>query len=372
MKVRVNKDELNRALKVVAKAITAHPVLPSHEFIEVQADAGVLTVQGVNSIFMVSKRVPCECMESGKVMLDGKRFPTIVGSIASDMVAINTLASGAGNTVEIKGGKARFTLTRGESEHPPVKALDGETSSASAEGIKISKAINSVQYAVSQNDTLMQLTGVLMSFKPDRIVTVALDGVRMGAAKSDVHHAVGGQDVIVPGAASSLMSMLAYNAGAEDVELITDGKALRYRDADTLMQTVLIGGNYIDYKKFVPREFKAEVHVDGKVLLETLKRASITNDKNHLVKLRAGADELTVESNDEESSFTESIPCEVEGEEVLAAYNVRYLNDALNGVGESDVVIKMGEGTKPMLIQPVGVHDELHVVLPVRIVGEQA
>jgi DNA polymerase-3 subunit beta len=111
--------------------------------------------------------------------------------------------------------------------------------------------------------------------------------------------------------------------------------------------------------------------VDTLQLLQASKRADIfARESSYMVHLAVAPEDgisgwLTVQARSAETGSNEDrLPVSTEGDPVEISFNVRYLIDVLNVIGQDRVELTINNPSSPGVIRPVGDDTFTHVVMP--------
>ena len=138
----------------------------------------------------------------------------------------------------------------------------------------------------------------------------------------------------------------------------------------------LIDGEYIDYDRVIINSHRIGVEVDKNALLSALDRAAliteekIANSVRSHVKLQLDGDLLKIFANSTAGSTYDELPVVHEGEDLVIAFNNRYLIDSLRACTADRVKISMTSALTSINIEPLDKKDdysELFFLLPVRM-----
>lgn len=369
MKVQVDAVEAAKAIKQVGSVIGSHPVSMVLSSVQLttlnEGPDSELILRATNGSVDITRVIPCRADEAGSALLDGKKLAAIFGTLPSGMVEINVPAGKPAATVKASN-RVKFTLaiTSGELPSRPVIGDNGFTATMNASDLK--GMLNTVKYAIATDQTRIILTGVLLEVYADKMNAVALDGYRLALSQkpcvSDVVEEF--EKCVIPG--ESLPVVAAALDGADEVNLESDGKQLRVWTEFGQATTGLLIGDYIDYRKTIPRDYKASIRFFGRDMMESLKR-SIAIGKVSLVKMSLTDAMTIVESNMEGDSFYEEVPCQHSGESMSTAFNVKYFMEALNATGANELQLDLISPTTAGVIRRTDGEKELHLILPVRV-----
>lgn len=368
MKVQVDSAEALKAIRDACSVIGPRPVsqtLSSIQITSMNEGHDELILRATNGSVDIVRLIPCETEETGTVLLDGKKMAAIFSTLPSGKTTI--LASEGKPSATVRASNmAKFTLaiTNGELPARPVIGDDGFTATMSADDLEA--ALSTVKYAIATDQTRIILTGVLLEVYADKVNAVALDGYRLALSQkpcvSDVmaEH----ESCVVPGEA--LPVIMAALDGAKEATVESDGKQLRVQTEYGQATTGLLVGDYLDYRKTIPRDYKASIRFFGRDMMESLKR-SIAIGKVSLVKMSLTDAMTIVESNMEGDSFYEEVPCQHSGESMSTAFNVKYFMEALNATGANELQLDLISPTTAGVIRRTDGEKELHLILPVRV-----
>ena len=137
----------------------------------------------------------------------------------------------------------------------------------------------------------------------------------------------------------------------------------------------LIDGDYIDYNRIIITTHRISVCVDRAVLIGALERAALVTEeriagsvRSH-VKLTVAGDYLKISATSTAGSTYEELSIEHEGDDLVIAFNNRYLIDSLRACTADRVKLSMTSPLSSINIEPVEQSEdkELFLLLPVRM-----
>ena len=135
----------------------------------------------------------------------------------------------------------------------------------------------------------------------------------------------------------------------------------------------LLEGDYLDYKKIIPSEYKTKVKTDVKSVIEAVERASlvITSEVTKApIILNIVDGEIKINCETQVGKVEEIIPVDMEGNAIEIGFNNRYLLDALKAVSTEKVKLSFIDSVNTCLISPVEGEDFKYIVLPLRLRNE--
>jgi DNA polymerase-3 subunit beta len=302
-----------------------------------------------------------EVLEEGAVVIPARLASDAIRKMPAGAV---TLTSSDGE-VEIMGAGPRFSLRElPVDEFPHLAEVDFD-GAVSADGDELVAAIAQATVGASTDSARPILTGVLFETDEEGVRLVATDSYRLAVRKLP---GVALQDSgLVPARG---LRELGRTVGATKMEFSMKQREAVFGSDRGSLTLRLIEGTFPNYRQLLPESYPNRVVVTKEGLLDALGRASLVAEDHIPVRLRlmAGGVEVTVTRQDV-GGETEHIPGDYEGEseEVMIAFNPRYLTEGVSAIEADEVQIEVTDGLKPSVIR--GVDDErfTYLLMPVRI-----
>ena len=155
------------------------------------------------------------------------------------------------------------------------------------------------------------------------------------------------------------------------VEITMTNQQVLFKTDHVLFFSRLLEGNYPDTTRLIPAEFKTNITLNGKTLLQAIDRASLVarEDRNNVVRFETLEGNLVkISSNSPEiGKVEEQIPVEsLDGEDLIISFSAKYMMEALKAIDGQDVIIQFTGAMRPFILRSV--HDDsiLQLILPVR------
>lgn len=209
---------------------------------------------------------------------------------------------------------------------------------------KLLGMLNRVSFAAATNDVRTYLNGVLLEVMDEQLAVVATCGGRLACQKMSLEGHKGEFSVILPTkTVQTLSKMLAGRDEAVTVSM-EESKVLFELDGLELLSNV-IGGKYPDYRRVLPKKSKiaTRVRVKRVDLLNAINRAGLmAKAKVEAIRLNAAGESLSAECAEAENAGEEAvdvISAEVIGEQVQAAYRIRFLSDVFRLIEDDQVEV---------------------------------
>lgn len=366
MKLTMDSKSLLEGLSIVTRALASKAPQPILEGVYFVAEKNRVTMTCSDGSFSIRWHGDCLTEEEGDAVLPGKLFAELVRKLPDGAVRMET----AGNGVSIKCQKSRSKLSVIEgTEYPEVLEVHGFEATVPQAALK--DMISHVSYAIATDESRIILTGGLLEITPDEARMVALDGFRLAMQKTHGEFALpdGKEKIsaVIPGRVLNEMSK-AMNRTDDDCVLTIGTGRMLCRFGAIEMNSALLAGEYIDYKRILPESFKTEVLVDVEAMLNAVDRASLMakEGKNNLIKLSIAGDCVKISSNSEMGNMEEEIEVMTSGDGLDIAFNSNFIRDMLRNIDSEKAVMKFNAHTAPCIAMPQDNTDCLQLLLPVR------
>ena len=127
----------------------------------------------------------------------------------------------------------------------------------------------------------------------------------------------------------------------------------------------LIEGKFPKYNQFIPEKTEKTIEVEKELMLSALRRAALFSNT---VRLGIEKDKIIMESGSREvGEGREEIEAVYDGEQMIIAFNSRFLEDGITTVDGENIVLEISEPLKPGIIKGGGGEDLIYIIMPIRI-----
>jgi DNA polymerase III subunit beta len=368
MKLTILKENLGRALSVVARNVTSRPQLPILSNILLQATNNSLKISSTNLEVGVIYTIVAKIENEGEITVPGKLLLDFVNTISADKIDIEL----KDKNLLVKTSKSESSFTTvSASEFPPFTKPDGDRKKLSLE--KLKNAIHRTVFAASTDETRPVLTGVKTSIQNGKISLVATDGYRLSIDSVEIPDKKEDLKVILPAQTLSEVVKIADEQKVNDIEfvILKDKNQVIFCLPNIFIYTRLIDGEYPNIEKIIPADFKTKVSISRDDFFQSVKTAALfARGAANIVKIKVETTGLRLSANTpqvgENQDFVEA---KVDGEELEIAFNYRFLLDILSNFPDEDVVIELSGALSPGVFKTPKIPEFLHIIMPVRVQG---
>ncbi len=362
MKIICDKYLLSDAIAGVSKAVSSKSAIPVLEGILIKATTSEITLTGYDLEMAITTSIEASVLEEGEIVLPSKLFGDMVRRIDAEEI---TIISNENLTTCIKAGITEFNIMgMNSSDFPELPSTTAE------ETIKINagtlkQMIESTIYAVSQDDKKPVHTGELFNLEKNKLTIVALDGYRLAICERAITSEKE-LKIVIPQKAMQEISRLIIDEDF-DIEISANRRYIVFKLQNYTLLSRLIEGEFLDYERVIPTDYKTKVVIDVKDFIQSIERVSLIITERLKEPLRITfADNVCLKCNTSIGKVSDEVNAQTQGDVVEIGFNNKYLLDALRNSHCEKVKIEITGVLNPVKVTPLDNNDFIYLVLPVR------
>jgi DNA polymerase-3 subunit beta len=376
MYFKISKKDFYGALSTVSRAISANSPLPLLSGIKIDVKEDEICFTGSDADISIKKtlkkseEVLLDIKETGSVVIEARNILELVRKIDADEIEVETID---GTLTKFSWNTAEFKLNgMNVSDYPAIDFSQPENQ-FQLEADVLMKIITQTCFAASDKETRPVLTGVNFKCKGKQLECVATDSYRLARKlvelenENEFNITIPAKSLTEVGKSSNEITR-AFEKNEKILIAVSEKKA-QFWIEDTIVQTRLIDGVYPETNRLVPTEFKHELVVDARDILNAIDRAQfIKSDGISIVKLSANDSEVYISTKSQEvgSSVEKIDVVSYQGEPIEISFSSRYVLSAIRVLQGTVVKISFSGEMKPFIIQNVDDESILQLILPVR------
>ena len=366
IKFSCEKVLLQSAISVASRAVAAKSSIPALEGLLLHVGEA-LTVSGYNMQTGIRTTVPAEVSGQGDIVLNARLFGDIIRRMSDDVVVFTADDK---LTVHVSCGDADFDITGLSAADYPVLPVVEDEYALSIQQKVLREMIDQTAFAVSTNEARPVHTGALFEVTDMGLNVVAVDGFRLAFRREPIERIQGGAfSFVAPG--SALNEVKNICGDTEDLATVILGKRhLLFEIGATELICRRLEGEFLDYRRAIPRNNPITVIAETKDLTRSIDRVSVViSDKlKSPVRCRFEHDKIYLSAKTGNGEAKDVCPVAGDGEGLEIGFNNRYLMEALRYAPADTVRIELNTGVTPAIIVPTeGEENFLYMVLPVRL-----
>lgn len=366
MKFTCEKQFLQTAVATSSRAAASKS--PNEELEGLLLEAGEsLRVTGYDLKKGIYSKIDADVKEPGSIVLDAKLFGEMVRRMEDGIVTISVDDK---FMTTVKCGKTEFSFVGMDPEnYPELPSVEGQKSFSISQPV-LKKMINQTAFAISTNDSRPVYTGSMFEIDNGVITVVSVDGFRLALRKEKIEGADENASFIVPGTALNDIERIC-SANEEDMINISVGaNHVSFTVDNTVIVTRLLEGDFLNYKKAIPAQFKYTVKVGRTELLRAVDRVSliVSEKTRNPVCMTFGEGIIDCRCSTPIGNAEDICICEGSGEELEIGFNDKYIMDALKAAPADELFVCLNTGASPCILLPADGSDSFkYMILPIKL-----
>jgi DNA polymerase-3 subunit beta len=372
MEFHIQRDTLLAGIRRTLGIVEKKTTIPILNNVLIKAKGNRITIIATDIEITLVANYEAEILSEGELTLSAKKLHEMMREIPEGVVHVK---KGDGNLLTISCQKAVFRINSLSVEDFPSIAEDEDVPLTKIDREIMEELISKSIFAVSTDETRLNLTGALLEMdnEDDKNVLrmVATDGFRLAF----VQYIMGNGDfikldkgVILP--RKGLMEIRKLLEEGMDNVLVgfRQGMCL-IQGKDMLLKVNLIDAEFPNYRRVIPQERGIVIKFEKEKVLHALRRINVISSEGYggvIINLKHNR--MVLNSNDPDvGEANDEIEIEYSGDEIAVGYNVEYLLNAIEVIGEKEVVFEIGEGKKSSVVKGDGNDRYMCIVMPLKL-----
>ena len=369
MKFIASSSSLLKQLQHISGVINTNTVLPILEDFLFEIEKNKLTVVATDLETVMRIQLDIEAKDSGRVCIPAKILLDSLKNIPEQPLTFN-IDKNFG--IEITSDNGKYKVMGENPDNFPKEPSADDTTSFTMTASALVKVINETIFATSNDDLRPAMTGVFFELDNKYLQCVATDAHRLVRYKRTDVKCPKSDTFIVPRKPLNLVKS-AIPSNEDEVTLSYNDNHLFIKHGSTQMSCRLIDARFPDYKVVIPTDNPYRLTLNRADFQSALRRVSIFSNKStNQVALSITGSELQLAAQDVDFSNegNERMNCQYNGEDLVIAFNARFLIEMLGATESNEVNVELSTPTKAGLIKPVDQEDNeelLMLVMPLML-----
>ena len=381
MKIIFNKKKVSEAVAPLMCAVSGKSTLTSIEGILIEAqkpDTCTLTTYDLEKGMRIT--IEAKVIEEGTYIVNAQKFNQTIKVMDGDEI---TLTVDEKLVASIESGKSVHKMNAlAGADFPIIPKLISDQSFTVSQGV-LKRMIGKVSYAMGVNDQRPVLNGAYFEIKDNSLMLVSCDSFKVAKCKMETEIVNSGAEgtrmefsFIVPVKTVNELSRMLDDDEDETVQVYMTRKSIIFIFGDLTFFSRLVDGRYIDYDRVLLKTHKIHIKVGRGELLSALERAALITEeriagsvRSH-VKLDVAGGDLKISAVSSAGSTYDELGIQHEGDDILIAFNNRYLIDSVRACDSEELLLSMSSPLTSMNIEPAEKkenEEEIFMLLPVRM-----
>ena len=373
MEIILSKEDFSSGIKIVEK-ITAQkaiqPILSNILIEAISTDRIKFLATDLN--LAISYKTKAEVTGQGAITLSAKKISEIVSKLSSTDISIKSIEDS--DNIKIKSGKTEFDLIGLNAKEFP-KVLDNQEQEEFKTVVlnknEFSKAIKQVIFAVSMQETQAVLTGICFNIENNILEMASTDGNRLTRVRRELNDNYSELiNFIVPSKTLAEVQRISSIVEDENITLKIYKNKIIFEFENLTFQSRLIDGVYPKYQQLIPENNDKKIVVDRAELINAIERVAImVNDRTNVVKFNFALNQLEIMADTPEAGKSKDyIDIEYSYDDMLTAFNYKYVLDALKNMDSKNIEIEISDVLAASIFKPQDEQSNyICLIMPVKV-----
>ncbi|MBR2722628.1 MAG: DNA polymerase III subunit beta [Clostridia bacterium] len=381
MKIIFNRQSISEAVSPLMCAISGKNTLSAVEGILIDAKEDqtcTMTTFDLEKGLRIT--VSAQVEEAGVAIINAQKFVQTLRVMDGDFV---TLEVDENLKACIFSGKSHHRMNAlSGADYPAIPRLVTDDGFMLPQSV-LKDMLSKVMYAMASNDQRPVLNGCYFKVNEEGLQLVSCDSFRLAKCKLNTDIENKNKDnsalnfsFIVPTKTVGELFKLLKDDERETVRIYMSRKNIVFHIGELIFFSRLIEGQYIEYDRIILSNHRIFAKVDRNALIAALERAALVTEekvagsvRSH-VKLSFEEGILKISAISTLGSTYDEIDVEQDGQDLLIAFNNRFLIESLRACESEQVKLSMTSALTSINIEPAEKREDqedLFMLLPVRM-----
>ena len=369
MKFVAGKDDLLNGIRIVERATVVRGLQPvlANILIETEGD-NQIKLTATDFDLSITTLINANVEEQGKFTLPAKKLGDIISRLQDELVKIEL----AGSSATITCKKSKFDIIGiSSNEFPNIELLTDEDTEVEIDLKPLIIGLKEASFAAASYESNNNLlSGVVCDINKNVLEIASTDGNRLAKARKIINNKEDKSvKLIVPAKVLQEFLKISYFIDEDTIKLYTKNSKIMIKSENITMRSNLMTGQYPQYNQLIPQSFQKDAKVNVSKMISALERISpMVNDKTNTVKLNFTNNSLFLMADTPEAGNSQDeIDITYSDEDILIAFNFRYLLDFFKNVDSENIIICMNTNLSATIMKPDNEEDFIYLIMPVHV-----
>ena len=357
------REELQKGVSIVSKAVSNKTTMPILECILIQTKEGRILMTANDMELGIETEIHGIIEDNGRIAIDAKIFSEIVRKLPDSDVVIET-DSNFKTTITCE--KAKFNIVGKSGDDFSYIPFIERNECISISQFTLKEVIRQTIFSISDNENTKLMTGELFEVKDDQLSVVSLDGHRISIRHIELKDHYDPFKVVVPGKTLQEIVKIISGEMDENVSIYVTSKHILFEFDNTRVVSRLLEGEYYKISQMLSSDYETKITINKKEFLNCIDRASLLireSDKKPII-IDIADHSLKLNINSFFGSMEEEILIQKEGRDLLIGFNPKFLMDVLRVIDDEEINIYLVNPKAPCYIKDdAGTYN--YLILPV-------
>ena len=378
MKFIIGKEDLLNGIRIVERATSQKAVQPVLYNILIETlENNKIRLSATDLVFTVITILDAQIQEQGKITLPAKKLNEIVSKLGNDLVTFESEKAFQGETespnVSITCQKSKFDIIGISANEFPADIFNYTIDESKCFDVELKpflKGIHQAGFAAASYEVSNLLSGIVCDFNNGILEIASTDGNRLARVREKLSNDITEQtQLIIPSRTLNELLKMSSFIEEDSIKICKDKSTIIFKSEKITAISRLLEGQFPRYNQLIPSESPKKAIVNVSQLIAALERVSVmVNDKTSIVKMHFAENELTLSADTPDAGKSEDkIDIEYDAEELLIAFNYRFVLEALRIIESDNVIIGLNAPLSATVLKPQSEDDFICLIMPVQI-----
>lgn len=367
----IDKDSLLNKLKIVEKITVQRGIQPVLANILFEADSNTLNLSATDLDLSIITNTTAAVKKEGKITLPAKKIFEIVSKLPDKPIDFSLNIET--NVMTITCGYSKFEIIGISAEEFPTIVKEEDKTNKDSIEIDMNPFVKSIKhtvYSTANYENRNIISGVFCHITKDNIEMAATDGNRLTRIIEQIKNKnEKSAKIVIPSKTLQEFLRVSSLISEDKVQLLVDTTKIIIKTKSFLIISRLLEGEYPPYNQLIPQTTNKVAVVNREELINSLERVScMVNERTSIVKCVFNEDKLLLKAETPDSGASEDlIDAKFEGEELVIAFNYKYVLDSIKIMESKNVQIGLGGSLSATIFRPDSKEDYLCLIMPIQI-----
>lgn len=370
MKFTCQKSDIVQAVQIVMKAVAVKPQTPILAGIYMKAKENILTLQALDNEIGIICNIEANVEIPGEIVIVGHYVQDVIRRLPGTNVEFKY--DDNERKIYIKSNRSKFSfLSMDAVDFPCISKFDSQHSFEIAD-VTLRDLIECTSFACSSEESRPVFTGCFLELRDEAIVMAATDTHRLAVKTDEVEGLGGGQSMIIPAKILNELSKILVSDMPRTVKVECCPTKISFEFDNVYIYSRLIEGQYPDYRRVIPLEFKTIITMDTAEIRGIIDRIGLISKTNEYNVIRWEFANGTVKissANPEIGNAEEYAEAVIDGSDISINFNADYINAALKLIKSDKFTMALNGPLAAVCIRTEAEPNFTYIVTPVR--GQQ-
>lgn len=368
MKITCEKKELTQAIQTVLKAIPSRPQMPILSGIYINASNNQLELKATDYEINISCKINANIDNEGTIVLPGKYLYEVIRTLPGEYVEIKN--NDTDNSVNISSNAAQFNLLNMQAtDFPTIEKLYGQINFTLKNTILLN-FIRKTSFACSTDESRPVFTGCLIDINNNNIIMAATNMHRLSLIRENIGNITDDNlKIIIPAKILNEFVHIFNSDIPENIQISCTHNKISFSYGNIYVISRLIEGQFPDYNRVIPKEFKTRVIINKQDFQSALDRVSLISRSGdyNIIHFEFIDNRVRISSdNPNIGKAEETINVQIEGPGINISFNAKYIMDVLKAIETENFIFSFNQPLTTASIKEENNNNFTYVVTPVR------